>query len=97
MVAVETEFFSLVEEITRVKRKQVILKKKSPNVIDLLDILSKEFGPRLEEAVYDRNSNTLKPGILVAINGKNSYLLKGVETPLKEGDTIVIGYAFRGG
>lgn len=97
MVKVEVEFFSLIQEITKVKRKELILKKESPKLTDLLTLLFKEFGSQVEETVFDRLRNNLKPGILIAINGKNSYLLKGMETPLKDGDKIVIGYAFRGG
>jgi len=97
MLKVEVEFFSLIEEITNVKKKEVILEKDKPNVMDLLQILFEEFGSAFENAVFDSSSNNLKPGILVAVNGKNAYLLQGLETPIKEANKIVIGYAFRGG
>ena len=97
MVKLEIEFFSLVEDITNVKNKGIILQKNDPNVMDLFDILFNEFGSKFERAFFDRSSSNLKPGILVAVNGKNAYLLQGMETSLKEGDKIVIGYAFRGG
>ena len=97
MLKVEVEFFSLIEEITNVKKKEFTLEKDKPNVMDLLQILFKELGSAFEHAVFDRSSNNLKPGILVAVNGKNAYLLQGPGTLLNEGDLIVIGYAFRGG
>ena len=97
MLKVEVEFFSLIEEITNIKKKEVTLEKDKPNVMDLLQILFEEFGSAFENAVFDSSSNNLKPGILVAVNGKNAYLQQGTGTPLKGGDRIVIGYAFRGG
>jgi len=97
MLKVAVEFFSLVEEITKVRKKEFILEKEKPNVIDLLHVLFEEFGPVFENVVFDEGSNNLRPGILLAVNGKNSYLLQKTETLLNEGDRIVIGYAFRGG
>jgi molybdopterin converting factor small subunit len=97
VMKVAVEFFSLVEEITKVRKKEVILKKKQPQVMDLLQVLFEDFGPAFENAVFDGSSNDLKPGILVAVNGKNAYLLQGAGTALNEGDRIVIGFAFRGG
>jgi molybdopterin converting factor small subunit len=40
--------------------------------------------------------NVEEPGILVLVNGRNSSLLKGFETEIKNNDTVVIGY-FTGG
>lgn len=97
MVKVELEFFSLIEEITNVKKKALILEGKSPNLMDMLEVLFREFGPTFEDAVFDRSSKNFKPGILVAVNGKNAYLLQGTGTVLNEGDRIAIGFAFRGG
>jgi len=97
MPKVAIEFFSLIEEITKVRKKEIILEKDAPSVADVLHVLTEEFGLSFEKAVFDRSSNTLKPGILVAVNGKNVYLLQGMGTGLNEGDVIVIGYAFRGG
>ena len=97
MLKVEVEFFSLIEEITKVKKKEFTLEKEKPNVMDLLQTLFEEFGSVFENAVFESSSNNLKPGILVAVNGKNAYLQQGMGTALKGGDRIVIGYAFRGG
>jgi molybdopterin converting factor small subunit len=97
MMKVAVEFFSLVEEITKVRKKEFILEKDKPNVMDLLYVLFEEFGPVFENVVLDEGSNILRPGILLAVNGKNSYLLQKTETLLNQGDRIVIGYAFRGG
>jgi len=97
MPKVEVEFFSLTEDLTKVKKQEVILEQETPNLMDLLQVLSEKFGLAFENAVFDRSSNSLKPGILVAVNGKNAYLLQGTGTCLNEGDHVVIGYAFRGG
>lgn len=97
MPKVEVEFFSIIEEITKVKKKTVLLENERPTLMDLLHVLFEEFGLAFEDAVFDRIGTTLKPGILVALNGKNAYLLEGTGTLLNAGDRIVIGFAFRGG
>ena len=97
MLKVAVEFFSLIEEITNIRKKEFILEKEKPNVMDLLYVLFEEFGSVFENVVFDEGSNKLRPGILLAVNGKNSYLLQKTGTLLNEGDRIVIGYAFRGG
>ena len=97
MLKIKVEFFSIIEDITHVKKKEVVVEKDRPTLMDLLNALFEEFGAALEEAVFDRSGDTLKPGILVAVNGKNAYLLDGTATLLCEGDYIVIGFAFRGG
>jgi molybdopterin converting factor small subunit len=97
MLKIKVEFFSIIEDITHVKKKEVVLEKDSPTLMNLLHALFEEFGTAFEEAVFDRSGNNLKPGILVAVNGKNAYLLEGTGTLLNDGDYIVIGFSFRGG
>ncbi|MEM3550772.1 MAG: MoaD/ThiS family protein [Candidatus Bathyarchaeia archaeon] len=41
--------------------------------------------------------NVEEPGILVMVNGRNSLLLKGFDTEIKNNDTVVIGYFTGGG
>lgn len=41
--------------------------------------------------------NVEEPGILVLVNGRNSLLLKGFDTEIKNNDTVVIGYFTGGG
>ena len=97
MGTIYIEFFSVIQAITEEKYHEVSFENETLMVKDLLDIIIDEFGPRLKEALFDSNSRQLKPTIMVAVNGGNSFFLGGIEAFLKDGDKVAIGVVSAGG
>lgn len=61
---------------------------KNPNLEDLLNRLTEGY-PEIEEKLYDSNKN-LRSEVSIMINGRNISYLQGLDTPLENGDRIVI-------
>ena len=97
MGTIVVEFFSLVQKVTKERYHEVPFQKESLELKDLLNMIIERFGPRLEEALFDPKSSQLKPMIMVAVNGRNAFLLDGMETSLVDGDKVAIGVVSAGG
>ncbi|MFH0812969.1 MAG: MoaD/ThiS family protein [Pseudomonadota bacterium] len=97
MGTIQVEFFSLIQMMTEERYHEVSFEKEPLTLRDLLNIIIDVFGPRLKEALFDLKSGQLKPMIMVAINGRNSFFLEGMETSLKDGDKVAIGVVAAGG
>ena len=94
---IEIEFFSVLQDLAKKKHHEVVLEKRSSKLLDLLNVISEDFGPQMGSAIFQSKEKGLHPGVIVAINGRNSNLAEGLDTLLKDGDKVVIGIAFRGG
>ena len=57
---------------------------------ELVDYLGKEFNPKLKEALLDPLTGRLRPHNKVLVNGRSINFLGGLETRLKNGDTVVL-------
>lgn len=64
---------------------------------DLLGKLAKTFSKPFDAEVYDPVKREVKPMFTVMVNGIIIGQLKGVDTPLKEGDTVIIMPLMTGG
>jgi len=62
---------------------------------DLLSLLRRKTEAVQKEALsrFDRT----EPELTVLLNGRNIQALRGLETPLKDGDLVVLLPAFHGG
>lgn len=61
------------------------------NLRGLLENLSQRFGPHLAHLLFAFDQADLKPHLQVLINGRNyRYLPHGLDTPLADGDEIVM-------
>ena len=56
----------------------------------LFPLLKEEFNPKLKEALLDPLTGRLPPHNIVLANGRSIYFLEGLETRLKNGDTVVL-------
>ena len=91
MVKVIINFFTAIKEVTQKNNYEVFLDSTPPVLGELISRIIEEFGPGLESSILKEGTNALRPGIAVAINGRQSVFLKGMETPLKDGDKVSIG------
>lgn len=97
MGTIRVEFFSLIQVITGERYHEVSFEKECLTLKHLLNVIVDVFGPCLEEALLDLKSGQIKPTIMVAVNGKNSFFLGGIETLLRDGDKVAIGVVSAGG
>jgi len=85
---IKVRFFTSLREITGKKEDEI----QSPHVItveELLAHLSKKYGKDFTEYVYDKKGK-LQTYIQVLINGRGIKELQGLQTNLKQGDTVAI-------
>jgi molybdopterin synthase sulfur carrier subunit len=56
---------------------------------ETLESLAKQYGERFRSYVYDEKGS-VQDYLIFLINGESIHAMKGFETPLKEGDSLVI-------
>ena len=85
---VEVRFFTSLREITGKKVEEVQLQS-SITVEELLTGFSKKYGRKFMEYLYNEEGK-VHSFLSILVNGKSINVLKGLDTELKEGDTIAI-------
>jgi molybdopterin synthase sulfur carrier subunit len=86
-VNVKVKFFTTLREITG-KREDNLSLPKGSTVEELLDELSRRYGPKFVEYVFDEGE--VKPYLLVMVNGRSINFLNGLKTVLSENATVAI-------
>ena len=67
-------------------------------VKDLIEKLSEMYGDSFKSRIYvDAGRRRVKPGVVILVNGKSIYHLNGLDTELKEDDTVSIFPPVAGG
>ena len=79
---VEILFFGQFRELTAVRQTTFVMSD-GARLVDLIKHLGEEYGDAFRQEV----NNTRRLQIL--INGQQHTFLGGIETPLKDGDTVV--------
>ena len=85
---VEVKFFTSLREITGKKVDKVQVQ----NIItveELLTQLSKKYGKEFREYLYNEKGQ-VRSHLSILVNGKSTNVLQGLDTELKEGDTVAI-------
>ncbi len=59
-------------------------------VEDFLTYMKERWGDRLSAHLFDPNSGAVLPYVRIMVNGQTIQFLEGMETPLKEGDEVLI-------
>jgi molybdopterin synthase sulfur carrier subunit len=85
---VEVKFFTSLREITGKKVDEIQLES-TITVEELLIQLSKKYGREFREYLYNEKGKVHRY-LLILVNGKSTNVLRGLDTKLKEGDTIAI-------
>jgi molybdopterin converting factor small subunit len=57
---------------------------------DVLAKTAKIYGARFQKEVFEPGDKDVKTGFAVTVNGVLTGQLRGVNTPLKEGDNIIL-------
>jgi len=82
------KFFTTLREITD-KREEEIKSSKDLTVGELLEQLSKKYGRRFMDYVYDKKGN-VQSYLQFLVNGRSITTREGFKTKLKEGDRVAI-------
>lgn len=59
-------------------------------VADFLTYLREKWGDELSTHLFDPDSGAVLPHVRIMVNGQTIQFLQGTETPLKEGDEVLI-------
>ncbi|MEM2144679.1 MAG: ubiquitin-like small modifier protein 1 [Candidatus Jordarchaeaceae archaeon] len=80
--------FAAIREITKTREIESEVES-SITVRDAIKLMINKYGERLAEYLLEKNGEP-KPAFLLLVNGVSIKELKGLETPLKDGDVLAI-------
>ena len=66
------------------------------NVSELIDVLCQKYGDEFKEVLMDENRE-IRDYLKVMVNGEDIRDLNGIDTPLNDGDEIVMFQTIAGG
>ena len=89
-MSIEVLFFGQLRELTEARRTDVEIKD-SASLVDLMEYLVRVYG------IAFRDTADSIQGLRILINGREYTILDGMETILKEGDTVVFLPPIAGG
>jgi sulfur-carrier protein len=90
---IEIKFLTRFLEITGERKTQI---DDVDNVSDLVDILLQKYGAKFKDLLLDNNGN-LRDYLKIMVNSEDIRDLSGLETPLKDGDQVVMFQTIAGG
>ncbi len=69
------------------------------NVTNVRDVINglKSISDKLYRRIFDSSKNELMPDIYIAVNNVDIRLLKGLDTPVSDGDEVLILAYIHGG
>jgi molybdopterin converting factor small subunit len=93
---VKVHYISLVKSYTNKSQDEFTF----PNNIllsELLDQIAQSYGKQFSQEVYDPAKKEMKATFVAMINGVLMDQIQGVNTPLKDGDNIILMSLMTGG
>lgn len=91
------EYLGHIRHTLGVEQTETITLKESGLVSDLLTVLAEKHGEPFKKDVYESKGLDLKTNYILSVNGLLLNQLKGLDTPLKEGDRVVLMPVVTGG
>lgn len=86
---IKVKFFALVRELTG-KREETVEVDDGSTVRTLLDRLAEEYGAKFQEYLFDPGSTKPRGYLQFLVDGRNIVLMQGLDTVLKEGNSLAI-------
>ncbi|WP_223791008.1 MoaD/ThiS family protein [Methanobacterium spitsbergense] len=90
---IEIKFLTRFIDITGEKNIKI---EDVPDIKTLVEFLCKKYDESFKEVLFDENGN-LRDYLKVMINGEDIRDINGLDTPLKDGDQIVMFQTIAGG
>jgi sulfur-carrier protein len=90
---IEIKFLTRFIDITGEKNIKI---EDVPDINTLIEFLCKKYDESFKEVLFDENGN-LRDYLKVMINGEDIRDINGLDTPLKDGDQIVMFQTIAGG
>ena len=85
---VEVKYYAMIREATG-KRVETLEVPEGSSVDDLLSLLVGKYGEELSYFIYDEEK-AVRDYLSFMLNGFNVYSLKGLSTPLRDGDVFAL-------
>lgn len=89
MITVEITTIMGIKALMGGNKDQSLTLSDGATVAEALDQLCKTYGLPLHERIFN-DAQQLNPGIVVFVNGCVIFALDGLETPLQDGDAVLI-------
>ena len=93
---IKVHYISLVKSYTKTSQEEFNLAESSV-LSDVLDNIADKYGKPFTSEVYDPNKQEMKSTFVAMVNGVLMDQLKGVNTALKDGDSIILMSLMTGG
>lgn len=93
---VNVHYISLVKSYTNTSQDEFTLPDKTL-LFDLLDKIGADYGKPFTQDVYDPVKKEMKSSFVAMVNGVLMDQLQGVNTPLKDRDSIILMSLVTGG
>lgn len=88
---ISVRFFTSLREITGEKEETLEFSDDEKVTVEgALQMLSHKYGERFIDYVYDAQTSEVKGFLQFLINGQSASTMKGLHTPLKDGDVLAI-------
>lgn len=78
-----------IKEVIGQRRTEIDLPRGS-RLEDLLAYVQQRWGEGLAGRLFDPDSGAVLPYVRIMVNGQTIQFLRGMETPLKDGDEVLI-------
>jgi molybdopterin converting factor small subunit len=93
---IKIHYISLVKSFTKTSQEEFDLKD-AEVLSGLLYKVSEKYGKPFTTEVYDPSKQEMKSTFVTMVNGVLMDQLKGVNTPLKDGDSVILMSLMTGG
>ena len=93
---IKVHYISLVKSYTKRNQDEIAL----PNTAvlsEVLDKIAETYGKQFIQEVYDPAKKEMKATFVAMLNGVLMDQLKGANTPLKDGDSVILMSLMTGG
>jgi len=93
---VKVHYISLVKSYTNKSQEEITINDDA-SMAQLLTQIANNYGKQFKEEVYDPEKEEMKSTFVAMVNGVLVDQLKGVNTPLKNGDNVILMSLMTGG
>lgn len=94
---IKIRFFAHLRNIAGTRELEVSTQSGRMDVQSLMRLLFEKLGKDFQKAVQDPKTKEIRPYIKIMVNGVDTETLNGLETAVKDGDTVQIFPPIGGG